>query len=158
MAAVEDAQRARDDVTPVNNISNTNALPSLNTSQQPTAASTERRIPESAISEDGDDLAESVFSEDLGGATLERKTTNTEHTSVPKPGDVRINVKGAFIVEEDGEEPGTPEQESMPGGGGGDMESEGYQLERRGIRLPNHKAVVSHIAVDDGIQIGGMMR
>ena len=36
----------------------------------------------------------------------------------------------------------------MPGGGGGDMESEGYQLERRGIRLPNHKAVVSHIAVD----------
>ena len=91
---------------------------------------------ESAIEEGID--AESVFSEDLGGATLSRRLTNDEHTSVPKPGDVRINVKGAFIVEDD-EEPGTPEE---------DFDGEGYQLERRGIRLPNHKAVVSHIAVD----------
>lgn len=114
MATVEDA-RAHNDVAPVNIITNGNM--------------------ESAI-EDVD--TENVFSDDVGGATLERKLTNYEHASVPKPGDVRINVKGAFIVEDD-EEPGTPEE---------DFDTEGYQLERRGIRLPNHKAVVSHIAVD----------
>jgi type II pantothenate kinase len=82
--------------------------------------------------------AESIVSDDVGGATLERKLTSNEHTPIPKAGDVRINVKGAFIVEDD-EEPGTPEE---------DFDTDGYQLDRRGIRLPNHKAVVSHIAVD----------
>ncbi|KIW08007.1 pantothenate kinase [Verruconis gallopava] len=98
------------------------------------------RPTDSSNSADVDNDADSATSDDVGGATLERKLTNTEHTAVPKPGDVRINVKGAFIVEDD-DEPGTPED---------DFDTEGYQLERRGIRLPNHKAVVSHIAVDIG--------
>lgn len=135
MAAVVEEGRARDDVTPTPVVNGLN-LHTANVNDQ-------RRDSESAVADDdNEDLAESVFSEDLGGATLERKNTNTEHTSVPKPGDVRINVKGAFIVEDD-EEPGTPEELHQ-----GDFEGEGYQLERRGIRLPNHKAVVSHIAVD----------
>jgi hypothetical protein len=85
---------------------------------------------------------ESAISDDIGGATLGRKLTNNEHTTIPKAGDVRINVKGAFIVEDNEEEPGTPPSEDF------DFDTEGYQLDRRGIRLPNHKAVVSHIAVD----------
>ncbi|KAF2244214.1 fumble-domain-containing protein [Trematosphaeria pertusa] len=50
------------------------------------------------------------------------------------PGTVRINVQGAFIVDD---EPSTPE-------------SDDYTHDPRDIRLPNHTAVVSHIAVDIG--------
>ncbi|PVI06102.1 fumble-domain-containing protein [Periconia macrospinosa] len=50
------------------------------------------------------------------------------------PGTVRINVQGAFIVDE---EPVTPR-------------SEDYNHDTRDIRLPNHTAVVSHVAVDIG--------
>jgi type II pantothenate kinase len=114
MATVEQGQKARDNTITTTNtndveVDNTNGIDA-----------------ESAVSDDG------------GGAALERKLTNND-TSIPKPGDVRINVKGAFIVEDNDEEPGTP---------GEDFDNEGYQLDRRGIRLPNHKAVVSHIAVD----------
>ena len=49
------------------------------------------------------------------------------------PGNVRINVQGAFIVDE--EQPGTPQ-------------SEDYQHDPQDIRLPNHTSVVSHVAVD----------
>ena len=49
------------------------------------------------------------------------------------PGNVRINVQGAFIVDE--EQPGTPQ-------------SEDYEHDPKDIRLPNHTAVVSHVAVD----------
>jgi hypothetical protein len=49
------------------------------------------------------------------------------------PGNVRINVQGAFIVDE--EQPGTPR-------------SEDYEHDPKDIRLPNHTAVVSHIALD----------
>lgn len=49
------------------------------------------------------------------------------------PGNVRINVQGAFIVDE--EHPGTPQ-------------SEDYEHDPKDIRLPNHTAVVSHIALD----------
>lgn len=134
MATVEAAHtRARDDVTPRPHIDTKSyAAPTRQASQSDS---------ESAI--DDTELAESVFSEDLGGATLERKLTNDAHTTVPRPGDVRINVKGAFIIEDD-EEPGTPES----GEERGDFEEEGYTLERRGIRLPNHRQVVSHIAAD----------
>jgi type II pantothenate kinase len=54
------------------------------------------------------------------------------------PGNVRINVQGAFIVDE--EQPGTPQ-------------SEDYEHDPKDIRLPNHTAVVSHIAVD----VSGLM-
>lgn len=53
--------------------------------------------------------------------------------TISHPGDVKINVKGAFIVDDD--QPTTPT-------------SEDYEHERKDIRLPNHTAVVSHIAVD----------
>ncbi|KAF2655910.1 pantothenate kinase 4 [Lophiostoma macrostomum CBS 122681] len=50
------------------------------------------------------------------------------------PGTVRINVQGAFIVDD---EPSTPQTED-------------YEHDPRDIRLPNHTAVVSHVAVDIG--------
>ena len=70
------------------------------------------------------------------GAKLERRVTNSA-ADIPHPGDVRINVKGAFIV--DAEDNEGPEE---------DFEEDGYQHDRKDIRLPNHKAIVSHIAVD----------
>lgn len=54
--------------------------------------------------------------------------------TITHPGAVRINVQGAFIVDEE-EGPSTPR-------------SEDYEHDPRDIRLPNHTAVVSHIAVD----------
>ncbi|KAL2158409.1 hypothetical protein VTH06DRAFT_4457 [Thermothelomyces fergusii] len=56
------------------------------------------------------------------------------------PGSVRINVKGAFIVDQDTATPTTPDGRSGSPG----------RHETKDIRLPNHTAVVSHIAVDIG--------
>ncbi|OAX79581.1 pantothenate kinase, partial [Emergomyces africanus] len=60
--------------------------------------------------------------------------------AMTNPGSVKINVKGAFIVEEEEESPsptnGTPR--------------DGVHYERKDIRLPHHTAVVSHVAVDIG--------
>lgn len=53
--------------------------------------------------------------------------------TIQHPGSVRINVQGAFIVDE--EQPATPK-------------SEDYEHDPHDIRLPNHTAVVSHVAVD----------
>lgn len=64
-------------------------------------------------------------------AARARRTTQIEET-ILFPGTVRINVQGAFIVDD---EPSTPQ-------------SEDYEHDPRDIRLPNHTAVVSHIAVD----------
>lgn len=67
-------------------------------------------------------------------------TSTTEiDSTIIHPGSVRINVKGAFIVDTP-EEPGTPAGASGPGGSS-------YH-ETKDIRLPNHTAVISHIAVD----------
>jgi type II pantothenate kinase len=67
--------------------------------------------------------------------TRPRRTTvqSDIQETIQHPGNVRINVQGAFIVDE--EQPGTPQ-------------SEDYEHDPKDIRLPNHTAVVSHIAVD----------
>ena len=65
-----------------------------------------------------------TFSEDRGFAE-----------QLENPGSVKINVKGAFIVDD---EPSTKD---------GD-EGDGVHYERKDIRLPNHTGVVSHVAVD----------
>ena len=60
------------------------------------------------------------------------------HRAPPNPSDVKINVEGAFIVDDE-----TPslEDKSNPAG-------EGVYFENKDIRLPYHTAVVSHVAVD----------
>ncbi|KAJ4377777.1 hypothetical protein N0V83_000607 [Neocucurbitaria cava] len=64
-----------------------------------------------------------------------RTTVQSDIQDILHPGNVRINVQGAFIVDE--EQPGTPQ-------------SEDYEHDPKDIRLPNHTAVVSHVAVDIG--------
>ncbi|KAI0540376.1 fumble-domain-containing protein [Xylaria digitata] len=77
------------------------------------------------------------------GGFRPRAMTNTAEidSTISHPGSVRINVKGAFIV--DGtEQPATPAN--------GYSNANGSYHEGKDIRLPNHTAVVSHIAVDIG--------
>ena len=55
----------------------------------------------------------------------------------PNPAAVKINVEGAFIVDED-----TNEKDGAL--------ADGVHYEHKDIRLPHHTAVVSHVAVDVG--------
>lgn len=72
-----------------------------------------------------------------------RTMTSTEDidNTITRPGSVRINVTGAFIVDPDAS---TPPQTSDNG-----RVSPSHH-ETSDIRLPNHTAIVSHIAVDVG--------
>lgn len=63
-------------------------------------------------------------------------TVNIDST-ITHPGSVRINVQGAFIVD----------HESYPPSGSRSPTSRA-DIESKDIRLPNHTAVVSHIAID----------
>ncbi|KAK4102978.1 fumble-domain-containing protein [Parathielavia hyrcaniae] len=74
-----------------------------------------------------------------------RPRTSTADTAeidetLSHPGSVRINVKGAFIVDQETSTPATPVGRSGSPG----------RHETKDIRLPNHTAVVSHIAIDIG--------
>ena len=68
-----------------------------------------------------------------------RMRTNTAEidSTITHPGSVKINVTGAFIVDQDSSSP-TNVNGSTNGG----------SHDTKDIRLPNHTAVVSHIAVD----------
>ena len=62
--------------------------------------------------------------------------TNTAiHDTITRPGAVRINVKGAFIVDEGTVTPHVSDQD-------------GAVHETSDIRLPHHTSVVSHVAID----------
>lgn len=90
----------------------------------------------------------------LSGSAIQDLAVDVEQTGRPRtatttaeidstiihPGSVKINVKGAFIVEQDS---ATPVAQSFNGGRGS---PDHHQT--KDIRLPNHTAVVSHIAVD----------
>lgn len=69
--------------------------------------------------------------------SLERVRTNED--TVPHPGAIEINVKGAFIVEldDDSVSPIIGPEDDI-----------GYKHDTKDIRLPNHTVAVSHIAVD----------
>ena len=68
--------------------------------------------------------------------------TSTEEidNTITRPGSVKINVTGAFIVDPDTATP------ALRHGAGGRTSPSHH--ETSDIRLPNHTAVVSHIAVD----------
>jgi hypothetical protein len=55
--------------------------------------------------------------------------------AITNPGSVKINVKGAFIVDDD------PRSKSP-------VRTDGVHYEGHDIRLPHHTGVVSHVAVD----------
>ena len=71
--------------------------------------------------------------------------TNTAEidSTITHPGSVKINVKGAFIVDQENASPGAASATSSGSLNGGTHDT-------KDIRLPNHTAVVSHIAVDVG--------
>jgi type II pantothenate kinase len=75
-------------------------------------------------------------------STARPRTANADTAEIDEtlshPGSVRINVKGAFIVDQDTATPTTPDGRSGSPG----------RHETKDIRLPNHTAVVSHIAID----------
>lgn len=63
--------------------------------------------------------------------------------AVSQPGTIKINVQGAFIVDDD--ERRSPDILGLENDDG----DPAYEFEHdRDIRLPNHTAVVSHVAVD----------
>lgn len=65
---------------------------------------------------------------------IRRKGPRLEE-AISNPGAVKINVKGAFIVDDE------PRSRSP-------VEAEGVHYENKDIRLPHHTGVVSHVAVD----------
>ncbi|KAJ5116304.1 hypothetical protein N7456_000652 [Penicillium angulare] len=58
--------------------------------------------------------------------------------AITNPGAVKINVTGAFIVDDDEPRSRSP------------IETDGVHYENKDIRLPHHTGVVSHVAVDIG--------
>jgi type II pantothenate kinase len=74
---------------------------------------------------------------------LTRMRTNTAEidSTITHPGSVKINVKGAFIVDQDSGSPNGSYATAHAHTNGGNQDT-------KDIRLPNHTAVVSHIAVD----------
>jgi len=70
------------------------------------------------------------------------------------PGTIKINVQGAFIVDEDSPTPCTTgrttpvKPNSSDSENGNDEEYFDYRQDTQDIRLPNHTQVVSHIAID----------
>lgn len=74
-----------------------------------------------------------------------RPSTADIDSTITHPGSVKINVKGAFIVDQDGGSPNGANASVPASVNGGSHDT-------KDIRLPNHTAVVSHIAVDVGSQ------
>ncbi|KAJ6087277.1 hypothetical protein N7467_006191 [Penicillium canescens] len=68
--------------------------------------------------------------------SLRRKRPARLEEAITNPGAVKINVTGAFIVDDE------PRSKSP--------EAEGVHYENKDIRLPHHTGVVSHVAVDIG--------
>src|SRR6187402_3079231 len=81
---------------------------------------------------------------DAAPRTRPRAPTTAEEidSTISRPGAVRINVKGAFIVDHEAPTP----RGAAPGSNG--RSSPTGHHETSDIRLPNHTAVVSHVAID----------
>lgn len=71
----------------------------------------------------------------VGGHLRARTNTAEIDSTIIHPGSVKINVTGAFIVDQDSVSPK-------------ELNTNERNYDTQDIRLPNHTAVVSHIAVD----------
>lgn len=76
-----------------------------------------------------------MASERMEVDTAPRKRPNRLEAAITNPGAVKINVTGAFIVDDE------PRSKSP-------VDAEGVHYENKDIRLPHHTGVVSHVAVD----------
>ncbi len=70
-------------------------------------------------------------------------------SAIQQPGSIKINVEGAYIIDHEEEDSSQGSHSSSPSSHHeGDEQT--YQHHNRDIRLPNHTAVVSHVAADIG--------
>ncbi|KAK5169443.1 uncharacterized protein LTR77_005419 [Saxophila tyrrhenica] len=67
-------------------------------------------------------------------------------SAIQQPGSIKINVEGAYIIDHEDEDSSHGSSPSSHTEG----EEQSYQHHNRDIRLPNHTAVVSHVAADIG--------
>lgn len=72
----------------------------------------------------------------MASALAVAEASTSAHDTISNPGNVQINVEGAFIVDE--EASASPKV---------DAEDE-VQHDSNDIRLPKHTTVISHVAVD----------
>lgn len=81
-----------------------------------------------------------------------RTTTTTAEidSTINHPGSVKINVKGAFIADQGSSSPTGPAFNFIGRGDYSGPTHEPDHHQTKDIRLPNHTAVVSHIAIDVG--------
>jgi len=70
-------------------------------------------------------------------------------TAISQPGSIKINVAGAYIIDHEDEDGSQGSGSSSPSSNL-DFEEQSYTHHKRDIRLPNHTAVVSHVAADIG--------
>ena len=84
-------------------------------------------------------LSADVADEPRRPPLMKPRRKSTIDSTILSPGAVRINFQGAFIVDE---EPTTSSSS------GDDSVQSHQNYATQGIRLPNHKAVVSHVALD----------
>lgn len=79
-----------------------------------------------------------------------RTMTSTEEidSTINRPGSVKINVQGAFIVDPDTATPASGTSAAAGGLSSVNGRVSPTHPETSDIRLPNHTAVVSHIAID----------
>lgn len=110
----------------------------------PTAPMPPLQIPADVPSPDDDDSKAQDAAADALHPVVSRSRTMTTtaeiDSTITKPGSVKINVTGAFIVD--------PDSSTPKNGRGSPTSSTATHHETSDIRLPNHTAVVSHIAVD----------
>ena len=84
----------------------------------------------------------SVSAEPRRPPKMKPRRKSTVDSTIPSPGSVRINFQGAFIVDE---------ERSTSSSSGDDGVYQNQNHSTQGIRLPNHKAVVSHVALDASV-------
>ncbi|KAI7503627.1 pantothenate kinase 4 [Hortaea werneckii] len=70
-------------------------------------------------------------------------------STIHKPGTIKINVAGAYIIDH-GEDDASQRSDSNSPPSDPELEEQSYTQHKRDIRLPNHTAVVSHVAADIG--------
>lgn len=99
------------------------------------------RTPPDMPSQDASPEDPGAAAEQIGRPGTATTTAEIDST-IQHPGSVRINVKGAFIVDQGSSSPNGASHNPHARGSSPDHH------QTKDIRLPNHTAVVSHIAID----------